>query len=135
MNQITELNSSDAKRFVDAWAAVWRDHDGEAWPDLLAEGCVLRNPMGAVGRDELTAYMAGLVGGIPEHQIKLLRWGPTSDGVLIEWLMSGRLPGGTIEIEGVDRFTLVDGRATDGVAYFDPRPLIDGLSGSGNGAS
>jgi hypothetical protein len=40
--------------------------------------------------------------------------------------MSGTLPTGPLEIHGVDRFTLEDGKATHGVAYFDPRPMLAG---------
>ena len=117
---------SEADRFVERWAAIWREHDGEAWPDLLHEGGVLRNPLGEVGRDELPAYMAATVARIAEHTIAPLRWGQTADGVLIEWKMSGRLRSGEFEIRGADRFTLQGDRAVEGVAYFDPRPLIDG---------
>jgi hypothetical protein len=116
---------TDADRFVERWAAIWREHDGEAWPDLLHEGCVLRNPLGEVGRDDLPAYMAGTVARIAEHAITPLRWGQTADGVLIEWVMSGRLPSGEFEIRGADRFTLRGDKAIEGVAYFDPRPLIE----------
>jgi ketosteroid isomerase-like protein len=119
---------SEAEHFVASWTAIWRDHDGEAWPDLLHAGATLRNPVGEVGRDDLPGYMANLVDGIPGHRIEPLRWGETSDGVLIEWVMSGRLPNGEFEIHGADRFTLRDGKATEGVAYFDPRPLVDGLT-------
>jgi hypothetical protein len=93
---------------------------------LLHAGAILRNPVGAVGRDDLPGYMANLVDGIPGHRIELLRWGETSDGVLIEWGMSGQLPDGEFEIHGADRFTLQNGKATEGVAYFDPRPMLDG---------
>jgi hypothetical protein len=37
---------------------------------------------------------------------------------------------GEFEIHGADRFTLRDGKAVEGVAYFDPRPLIGGLGTS-----
>ena len=116
---------SEAERFVESWTAIWRDHDGDAWPDLLHAGATLVNPIGEVGREDLPAYMASIVSGIPDHCIEPLRWGETPDGVLIEWVMSGRLPGGEFEIRGADWFTLRDGRATEGAAYFDPRPLLD----------
>jgi hypothetical protein len=118
------IGSGEAADFVQRWAAVWREHDGDAWPDLLHDECVLRNPIGAIKREDLPGYMSSLVSGIEEHQITPIRWGETTDGVLIEWVMSGRLPSGSFEICGADRFTLRDGRAVDGVAYFDPRPLL-----------
>jgi ketosteroid isomerase-like protein len=115
---------NEAARFVARWEAIWHEHDGEAWPDLLHDGCVLRSPIGEVKREDLPAYMRRLVASIEEHRIKPLRWGETTDGVLIEWVMSGRIASAPFEIHGADRFTLRDGRALDGVAYFDPRPLL-----------
>jgi hypothetical protein len=51
--------------------------------------------------------------------------GATADGVLIEWVATGTLPGGPIKLRGADRYTLRDGKVTEGVAYFDPRPVLD----------
>lgn len=45
--------------------------------------------------------------------------------MLIEWVATGTLPGGPIELRGADRYTLRDGKVTEGVAYFDPRPLLE----------
>lgn len=127
--------SGDAASFVENWAAVWRDHDGERWPSLLHEDGVLRNPFGELSRADLPGYMAGLVAGIAHHRISPLRWGATSDGVLIEWLMTGRRGEAAIEIRGVDRFSLDDGRAIEGVAYFDPAPLLATNPGSADVAA
>jgi hypothetical protein len=121
----TPTGRSEAASFVERWEATWREHDGEAWLDLLHDGCVLRNPLGEVKRQDLPAYMSTSVSGIEGHQTKPLRWGETTDGVLIEWVMRGRLLSGTFEIHGADRFILRDGRAVEGVAYFDPRPLLE----------
>jgi ketosteroid isomerase-like protein len=118
------VDQADAAAFVEDWTAIWRDHDGERWPALLHEDGVLRNPLGEVRRGDLPGYMAGLVASIKEHEIRPLRWGQTEDGVLIEWVMSGVRAGVPFEIRGVDRFTLREGRALEGVAYFDPSPLL-----------
>jgi steroid delta-isomerase-like uncharacterized protein len=122
-------DTGDASSFVESWATIWRDHDGERWPSLLHEGAVLRNPFGELSRSELPAYMAGLVASIADHQIRPLGWAATSDGVFIEWVMTGRLGEAAFEICGADRFRLSGGRAVEGVAYFDPTPLL--ASGSG----
>jgi ketosteroid isomerase-like protein len=45
--------------------------------------------------------------------------------VLIEWMATGTLPGGPIELRGADRYTLRDGKVAEGVAYFDPRPVLE----------
>lgn len=115
---------SDDASFVAKWAAMWRDHDGGRWQDLMLEGGVLRNPLGDLSRDDLPGWMSGLVAGITNHEITALRWGSTEDGVLIEWLMTGQLGATPLEIRGVDRFTLKDGLIAEGVAYFDPAPFL-----------
>jgi ketosteroid isomerase-like protein len=81
--------------------------------------------MGALGWADLPGYMAALLGSVEEHRITPLRWGATEDGVLIEWVMTGSVQGTAFEIHGADRFTMRDGRAAEGVAYFDPRPLLE----------
>jgi ketosteroid isomerase-like protein len=115
---------SEVKEFVEQWSRVWAAHDGDSWPQLVHEGCVLRNPLGAVARHDLPGYMANLVRAMPDHTLTATSWGETADGVLIEWVMTA----GGVEIAGADRFTLRDGRATDGVAYFDPTPMITAMS-------
>lgn len=130
MTTAENLAGSDEAAFVEAWAAIWRDHDGERWPNLLHEDGVLRNPFGALSRDELPGYMTGLVAGIADHRITPLSWGATGDGVLIEWLMTGRIGDAPLEVHGVDRFTLRDGLVVEGVAYFDPAPFRTPSAGS-----
>ena len=119
-----QLESEQAAAFVERWSAIWRDHDGEGWPALLHAGATLRNPLGEIKRKDLPGYMANLVASIAEHEIRPLRWGATADGVLIEWVMTGKVQETPVKIHGSDRFSLRDGRADEGVAYFDPRPLI-----------
>jgi hypothetical protein len=120
-----EIDPDEVATFVERWTAIWRDHDGEGWPELLHEGAALRNPLAELKRSDLPGYMAGLVASIVDHEIRPLRWGASEDGVLIEWVMTGKVQGTPVEIHGADRFSLRDGRADEGIAYFDPRPLIE----------
>jgi ketosteroid isomerase-like protein len=125
---MVESHNDSEVRFVEGWSRLWREHDGPGWPDLFHEGAVLRNPMGEVGRADLPGFMEALVALAPDHRLAASRWGTTPDDVLIEWVMTGTLPGGPVEIHGADRFTLRDGRATEGSAYFDPRPWIERMT-------
>jgi hypothetical protein len=50
------------------------------------------------------------------------RWAETDDGVLIEWANTGTLPGDALELRGADRYTLKDGKATEGYAYLTRVP-------------
>ncbi|HEU5471814.1 MAG TPA: nuclear transport factor 2 family protein [Actinophytocola sp.] len=115
---------AEAKEFVEHWTRIWAEHDGAGWPELLHEGCELRNPLGTVPRSALPGYMANLLRAMPDHTLTPTGWGETADGVLIEWVMTG----GGVEIRGADRFTLRDGRATEGFAYFDPAPMIAAMT-------
>lgn len=121
---VTSDDELGAQSFVQEWARIWREHDGENWPQMFHEGFVARNPLGDVQREQLPAFMANLLSSMPDHAIRLTHWAATTDGVLLEWIMTGTLPTGPIEISGVDRFTLKGGKSTDGAAYFDPRPMI-----------
>lgn len=123
MGNSADASQHDGAAFVENWSQVWRDHDADRWVNLLHADGVLRNPFGELKRDDLPGYMAGLVSGIADHAISPLAWGTTPDGVLIEWLMTGRLGERPLEVRGVDRFTLRDGRIVEGVAYFDPAPF------------
>jgi hypothetical protein len=38
---------------------------------------------------------------------------------------TGTLQGAPLELRGADRYTLRGGKATEGHAYFDPRPFLD----------
>ena len=120
---------SEAQSFVESWSRAWRDRDGHAYAELLHEGCVLDNPISPVAREQLPQFVDSLLSVWPDHRITATRWAAKADGVLvdvlIEWVATGTLPGGPIELRGADRYTLRDGKVVEGVAYFDPRTLLE----------
>jgi ketosteroid isomerase-like protein len=122
---VSETAVSAAKAFLEGWSKAWRDRDGHAYAALLHEGCVLTNPVNPVTREELPQFVDTLLANMPDHRITVTRWGATADGVLFEWVMTGTLPGGPIEVRGADRYNLRDGKATEGESYFDPRRLLE----------
>lgn len=117
---------SAAESFVDAWSTVWRGKhsDPGRYMELLHEGCPLVNPMRQGNREDLPEIFAAFLAAVPDLHVVPTRWAETADGVLIEWVNTGTANGVPIEIHGVDRFTLRDGKAVEGYSYFDPRPLI-----------
>jgi hypothetical protein len=121
-----EAEMTDAEAFVANWAKVWRgaDSDAQLYMDLLHEGCPLLNPINEIRREDLPAFMAAVLETEPDIRVVPIRWAETDDGVLIEWVNTGTVNGVRVELRGADRYTLVDGKASEGVAYFDPRPLI-----------
>jgi ketosteroid isomerase-like protein len=119
---------SDAASFVESWSEVWRgrDSDPRRYMELLHEGCPLINPISPGTREGLPAIFEAFLALEPDIRIVPTRWAETDDGVLIEWRNTGTLRGAPFELHGADRFTLRDGKASEGVAYFDPRPFLAG---------
>jgi ketosteroid isomerase-like protein len=117
--------TADAQSFVDSWLRVWRERDGQAYAELLHEDCVFDNPITPIPRAELPRFVDSLLAVWPDHRIEATRWAATDDGVLIEWMATGTLAGSPIELRGADRYTLRDGKVAEGVAYFDPRPILE----------
>jgi len=62
---------------------------------------------------------------VPDIRVVPTHWAETDDGsVLIEWVNTGTLHGSPIEVRGVDRYALREGKAWKGYSYFDPRPFL-----------
>ena len=118
---------SDAESFVDNWSKVWRgrDSDPQLYMELLHESCPLINPISEIRREDLPGFMEVVVEMEPDIRVVPTRWAATNDGVLIEWVNTGTLKGTPLELRGADRYTLKDGKATEGAAYFDPRPFLE----------
>jgi ketosteroid isomerase-like protein len=116
----------DAQSFVDAWSKVWRgrDTDPHRYMELLHPGCPLIHPLGRGTREDLPQIVASFLAIEPDIRVVPTRWAETADGVLIEWVNTGTLRGAPFELRGADRFTLRDGKATEGYSYFDPRPFL-----------
>jgi ketosteroid isomerase-like protein len=119
---------TEAEAFVENWSKVWRgpDSDARLYMELLHEDCPLINPINPIKREDLPTFVAAVLEAEPDIRVVPTRWAETDDGdVLIEWVNTGTLHGAPFELRGTDRYTLKDGKATEGHAYFDPRPLLD----------
>jgi hypothetical protein len=114
--------------FVENWSKVWcgADSDPQLYMSLLHEGCPLINPIKPGTREELPEIMHAYLSMEPDVRVVPIRWGETNDGVIIEWVNAGTLYGAPFELRGADRYTLRDGKATEGYSYFDPRPFLQG---------
>lgn len=117
----------DAASFVKNWSNVWRgrDSDPQLYMGLLHEGSRLVNPISAGTREDLPQIFEAFLDVEPDIRVVPTRWAETADGVLIEWVNTGTLHGKPFELHGADRFTLSDGKASEGFSYFDPRPFLD----------
>jgi len=124
---------TDAEVFVRNWSKVWNgsDSDPQLYMELLHEGSPLVNPIGETSREELPAFMEAVLAIEPDICVEPIRWAETEDGVLIEWINKGTLNGAPFELRGADRYTLREGKAAEGYAYFDPRPFLDAQAATG----
>ncbi len=118
---------TEANAFVENWSKVWngRESDPELYMKLLHEGCPLINPIESVTREDLPKFFDAVLGIEPDIRVVPTRWAETDDAVLIEWVNTGTLLGAPVELRGADRYTLRDGKATEGYSYFDPRAFLD----------
>lgn len=118
---------SDPAEFVDRFAAYWRAPSPEGLDALLAPDVRLVAPMTPTTdtlADGKRAF-AAILELVPDLTGEVHRWGPTEDGVLIEFTLSGTAGGGPISWDAVDRIVLrEDGLATARISYFDTAPLI-----------
>jgi SnoaL-like domain len=114
------------EEFVERWSRVWNgpDSDPELYLSLLHPGCRLTNPMSPITREELPQFMGSILAMVPDIRVVPIQWAETAEGVVIEWLNTGTLHGEPFQIRGVDIYTLQDGKGSEGISYFDPRPLL-----------
>jgi hypothetical protein len=117
---------SDAADFVARFESYWRAPTPRGLETVLAPEVRLVAPLTPTvdSREDGIRAFAALFELIEGMRAEVHRWGATSDGVLIEFTVSGRTGGGPISWHAVDRFVLgEDGLATERVSYFDSAPL------------
>jgi hypothetical protein len=128
--QDTDLDQSErhaaaadfVRRFEEFWAAPSR----ELLAKVIAPDARLVAPMTPTTHtlDDGWRSFAQLLELMPGLSPVVQRWGATTDGVLIEFTMSGSAGGAPISWDAVDRFVLrSDGLATERITYFDSAPL------------
>lgn len=116
-----------AADFAERFAAYWQAPSVEGLDALLAPDVELVAPMTRTTHDLAAgkAVFAGLLRLLPDLTAVVHRWGPTEDGLLIEFTLSGTAGGSRFSWDAVDRFVLrEDGLATARISYFDSSPLI-----------
>jgi hypothetical protein len=65
---------------------------------------------------------------VPGFKLKVLRWAPVGDTVMIEWEGSAMIAHQLITWRGVDRISLRDGKTYEGQAYWDTRGLAETMA-------
>jgi ketosteroid isomerase-like protein len=109
------------ERFADAWGRPTPERlEALAAPDVLLVQPGMRTMRGKAAWREAVRELLELV---PDLRAEVLRWGPTEDGVLIEFTVRGTLARRPYEWTLVDRIVLEDGLVKERVSYFDPLPV------------
>jgi len=125
------VNEEAAADFVRRFVEYWQAPTPEGLATVLAEQVRLVAPMTPTTptlKDGQRAF-ASLFELIQDLTAAVHRWGATSDGVLIEFTLSGSVGGKPISWDAVDRFVVGDdGLATERISYFDSMPIV--LSGA-----
>ena len=119
------------RRFEEFWAAPSRD----LLAKVITPDARLVAPMTPTTHnlDDGWQSFADLLELMPGLAPTVHRWGATSDGVLIEFTISGTAGGKPISWDAVDRFTLrSDGLATERITYFDSAPIALTVAGRPN---
>ena len=124
-----------AERYLEAWNA----HDGAAVAAVVSGSYVDPTLPGPIGGDDLAAYVNGLCDAFPdlrfEHDGEPVVAGTR---VVTQWRMRGTnsgtpLPGapaptnGTIDLAGIDVFTVESGRVATVQGYFDQKSFVEQL--------
>jgi hypothetical protein len=125
--KVAAMNEDQAADFVRRFTEFWKAPVVDQLDEILAPNARLLAPMAptTVGREAGKRAFANLFEAIEGMTAEVHRWGPTSDGVLIELTVHGIVRGSPVSWPAVDRFVLDEsGLASERFTYFDPLPLI-----------
>ena len=108
------INAHDVAALREAWA----DDVTERFPDKTCRG-----------KDELSAHFAGLFSAIPDFHMELVKTVEEGETVYARWRLTGTHTGGqfngidptgkAITLDGMDEFTIRDGKVAANFVVFD----------------
>ena len=125
------LRPSAGDQFAATFAEFWVNPDVERIPSLVAEDVVLRFPgvdEPIVGARGYQATLAAQIQVVPDLRLAVLRHIADGDQVIIEWRASGTLGGQRLEMDGMERLVIRDGRVADAKVVFDTGVLARALA-------
>ena len=116
-----------AKSLVARFAERWRKPEADAFRDLMhPDTSNLIPPMAQPGdREAVVEHFRGVLGLVPDMSLKVVRWAPTGDAVLVEWQASATVAGQPLSWSGVDRFNIRGDRMYEASVYWDTRGLAE----------
>lgn len=109
------INAHDAEALREAWTPDGR----ERFPTRTVHGT-----------DDIVAYFAGLFAAVPDLTMTMEAMAENDEGqVFVRWRLAGHhtgadyeglaATGAQVDLDGVDQFTVVDGRITSNFVIFD----------------
>lgn len=132
--------TTESEQLVKGYVEAWNEQDYSAIPELVSESVVVQNPTapdGVVhGRDELEAFMRGVVAGFPDFHVTILDLLADDDRVMYEAELTmthdgefeGIPPTGReVEIREMANCHVADGRIQEYRVYFDQQEVFEQL--------
>jgi predicted SnoaL-like aldol condensation-catalyzing enzyme len=116
---------------AESWVALFSNGWRPLNPDALREGMQpdtqnLIPPMSSpANQDGVVAHFREVLKLLPDLSLKVIRWAPVADSILIEWEASATRASKSLEWRGVDRVSLVDGKTYESQAYWDTRKVAE----------
>jgi steroid delta-isomerase-like uncharacterized protein len=103
---------------TDALRAVWAPDVKERFPDKTCHG-----------PDELAAHFDGLFASMPDFHMEAVSHVEDGETVFVRWVLTGRhtgapfsgieKTGASIRLDGMDQFTIRDGKVAENFVVFD----------------
>lgn len=117
---------------LEAFSAAWNRHDVDAIMSFMSDDCVFETPSGAeafgtrhVGSQAVRKAFAGLFEAMPDAQWSQGRYLVQGNIGLSQWRFTGTgADGRRVDVDGVDVFTLKDGKIQAKKAFRKDRPLM-----------
>jgi steroid delta-isomerase-like uncharacterized protein len=115
------LNARD----VDALMQVWTESTVERFPDRTCRGAT-----------EIASYFRDVFAAIPDWNMQIVGLAAQGDDVFVHWRLSGthsgpllgiEATGKHLEVDGVDHFTLRDGKIVSNFVIFDQMQFARGI--------
>lgn len=123
----TTAQLASAEAWVAKFAENWAHPDPEGLRPLMHENT--RNlipPMTEPGdREAVVAHFQGVMRMLPDFRMRIVRWAPVGDTVMIEWEGQAAVAGKPLTWRGVDRISLRDGKTYEGQVYWDTRRVAE----------
>lgn len=116
-----------AADMVARFAQSWNAPDAESLRELMHEDTQnLIPPMTApADREGVVQYFRQVLERFPDMRLDIIRWAPTGDMVLIEWLATATVAGSPLSWTGIDRFRIRGDRMDQGQVYWDTRGVAE----------